>query len=437
VIAPREEKHIYSVSYHNDQFYILSNRKAPNFKLLTAVPTTPSEKNWKVLIDENPKAMLSGFVKMQNHLVIQERGDAKYSVKVIDLKTSESHYIKMKEDNSMVSISSQPTKNSDTLRISYSSLAETSRVFEYNMNTKDMNKIWEDSLYITIGQVVKRYVNGRKYYTTERVWATANDGTKIPITLVYQKYKRKSGLKYLWLTSYASYGSGQDLRFPKAIYPLLERGFVYAVAHVRGGDDMGWNWYEEGKMFNKMNTFTDFTACAERLIEKGYTEKGKIVAQGGSAGGLLMGAVANMRPDLFHSIILDVPFVDVINTMLDDKLPLTTGEYEEWGNPNVKKEFNYIRKYSPYENVKSQAYPNMLFFTGLNDQRVGYWEPAKMVAKLRQYNTSDNLVLLKTNLTAGHGGGSGRYSFLSDISYKFAIILDMIRTEEEIKKTVE
>ncbi|NQX97297.1 MAG: S9 family peptidase [Flavobacteriales bacterium] len=261
--------------------------------------------------------------------------------------------------------------------------------------------------------------------------ATAKDGEKIPITLFYNKYwainKKEPQKNKILLTSYGSYGSGQGVGFNTSLFPLINRGFIYAIAHIRGGNDLGEKWHLDGKMLNKKKTFTDFIACTEYLIEKEYATKGNITIQGASAGGLLMGAVANMRPELFKAVILDVPFVDVVNTMLDDKLPLTTGEYEEWGNPNDKKYYKYIKSYSPYENVAKKDYPPMFFFTGINDSRVGYWEPAKMVAKLRSFKTDKNILLLKTNLNAGHGGDSGRYSYYKSLAMKYALIFDLYK----------
>jgi len=260
----------------------------------------------------------------------------------------------------------------------------------------------------------------------------------IPITLLYRKWdvNKKNNYKRMFITSYGSYGSGSEEGFNSAISTLLHRGFVYAIPHVRGGGELGQKWHDGGKMMNKTNTFTDFIDCTEFLIEEGYAQKGNIVAQGASAGGLLMGALANMRPDLFKLIVLDVPFVDVINTMLDDKLPLTTIEYEEWGDPADKKAFEYMLSYSPYDNVKAQDYPNMLFTTGVNDTRVGYWEPAKMVAKLRDVKTDDNLLLLKTNLSAGHGGGSGRFDGYRELAYLYAIIFDIF-AEDILEEAAE
>ncbi|MGB0524371.1 MAG: S9 family peptidase, partial [Flammeovirgaceae bacterium] len=428
-IAPRQANFSYDISYHtNDSvFYILTDWDAPNGKLMKVSPENPSKENWELVIPENPNALLTGFKKFKKYMTVQERGNASSNVKIINLETNDSHYIKLKDEAAMIGMGYNPKFDTDTLQISYSSLTEKSKRYHYHMETRKQRIIWRDSVVYS----------GYRSLKSERVWATASDGTQIPITLVYHKYRVKRGHKYLWLTSYGAYGSGQGLAFPKQAIPLLDRGVVYAIAHVRGGNDMGRHWYEQGKMFQKKNTFTDFIACAERLIEKGFTEKGKIITQGGSAGGLLMGAVANMRPDLFHTIMLDVPFVDVINTMLDDQLPLTTGEYEEWGNPNEKKEFDYMYSYSPYENVKEQAYPNMIFFTGINDQRVSYWEPAKMVAKLRTHNTSDNVILLHTNMSAGHGGGSGRFAFFSDLAYKYAIVFDIINREEKEAKEEE
>jgi protease II len=267
----------------------------------------------------------------------------------------------------------------------------------------------------------------------ERLWATTKDGRKVPLTLVYNKYlqsNKKMDGKRVFLTSYGAYGYPMEVGFNSSIFSWIDRGFIYAIAHVRGGSDLGMQWYDDGKLLNKKNTFSDFIACAEHLVAQGYVQTGNIVAQGGSAGGLLMGAIANMRPDLFKAVILDVPFVDAVNSMLDESLPLTTVEYEEWGDPKQKKFYEYMKSYSPYDNVRQQSYPNMFFFTGLNDRNVSYWEAAKMVAKLRANNTSKNTILLKTDFNSGHGGGSGRYDQYRELSYKMALVFDLFDTSK-------
>ena len=418
---PREEKHEYFVTDAKDKFYILTNKNALNGKLVTTDTSDFSINKWKTVVPHNKKKLLSNFEIFDNYLVLSEKENAQPHLRIINTNTQKSHIIKLKDNFYSIGLGYNPKFNADTLQFSFSSYLNPPTIYNYHMETKEK-------------RIVKRRpwkTNKHSPYVTKRIWATAKDGKKIPITLFYSKWsainKKEPQKNKVILSSYGSYGSGQNVSFNTSLFPLVQRGFIYAVAHIRGGNDMGQQWYLDGKMLKKKNTFTDFITCAEYLIEKEYATTGNITIQGGSAGGLLMGTVANMRPELFKAVILDVPFVDVINTMLDDKLPLTTGEYEEWGNPNEKKYYNYIKSYSPYENVKAQNYPPMFFFTGLNDSRVGYWEPAKMVAKLRTLKTDKQILLLKTNINAGHGGGSGRYSYYKDLAMKYAIIFDLYR----------
>jgi oligopeptidase B len=293
--------------------------------------------------------------------------------------------------------------------------------FEYGMATKERTLLKEQPV---IGTFKK------ENYTTERIMATATDGTKVPISIVYRKGVKKDGSAPLLLYAYGSYGASMDAYFSSTNLSLLDRGFIYAIAHIRGGEEMGRQWYEDGKLLKKKNTFTDFIDCGEHLIKSGYTSKGKLFAMGGSAGGLLMGAVVNMRPDLWKGVVAAVPFVDVVTTMLDESIPLTTGEYDEWGNPNEKEYYDYIRSYSPYDNVEAKEYPNMLVTTGLHDSQVQYWEPAKWVARLRDRKTGDNLLLLHTNMEAGHGGASGRFESLKETALEFAFIFKLMGIKE-------
>ena len=422
LFSPRVENHLYSISHYKDQFYIISNKNAINYQILKTDTSNIEPSNWKTVISPRKDVLIEDFLIFDQYFVLNEKANAQNRLRVIHRQTKEEHYIKCKEEYYDIDIGYNPDTDTKILRYSYSSFVTPSQIIDYNMDTKYQ-------------KVIKKGKKSIYYYSKfkiERTYATAPDGTQIPITLVYNKWRSKgtkSIHKRVYLTSYGSYGSGSTPGFSHYVHALLQRGFVFAIAHVRGGNDMGMQWYHDGRMLNKKNTFTDFIACAEHLIQEGYAAKGTITAQGGSAGGLLMGAIANMRPDLFKAIILDVPFVDVINTMLDDKLPLTTSEYEEWGNPSKKKYFDYIKSYSPYENVKAQDYPHLFFFTGINDTRVGYWEPAKMVAKLRDLKTDDNILLLKTDFYAGHGGGSGRYAGIKDAAYKLAIIFDLYKDD--------
>lgn len=421
LVQAKEEGHRYYASYYKGRFYIATNQEAKNFKIMEVSANNPSIENWKEIIPHNNKAVITNFKRFDDYLAIGERKNATDRIRIIDLYTNKAHYIKIKGSLSNVRFGYNPKSDTKLIRIVNGALNLPDEVYDYNMETKEKTLIRKDTLSQNPFESVMNHAK------VKRTWAYAKDGTKIPITLIYKDFltNRKEN-KHLWLTAYGSYGMGNIPNFSRAILPLINRGIVFAIAHVRGGNDMGEDWHDQGKMLKKKNTFADFIACAEHLIDEGYTEKGKIIAQGASAGGLLMGVIANERPELFQTIILDVPFVDALNTLLDPKLPGTVEEYVEFANPNRKKDFEYLLSYSPYNNVKQQAYPNLLFFTGLNDSRVGYWEPAKMIAKLRESNTSDNLILLKTDFNAGHGGSSGRFARYKDIAYKYALIFELI-----------
>ncbi|MBL4709127.1 MAG: prolyl oligopeptidase family serine peptidase [Flavobacteriales bacterium] len=422
LIETRGGEHEYGVTDYKGEFYISTNMRTDDYEIMKCSVTEYQKNKWKKFMKPSRGARLTSFVIFDKYWVIGESKNMENNIRVIEKENAKEHKIKFRENLATISIGSNRKYDSDTLRYSLQSMKSPVEIYNYNMATKKERLIKK--------QEVKNY-NKSPWIKQERVWATAKDGTQIPITLLYRKYtaSKHNDFKRVYLTSYGSYGSSSTPGFNHSIYTLINRGFIYAIAHIRGGGELGKKWHDGGKMMSKKNTFTDFIDCAEFLVEEGFVKKGNIVAEGGSAGGLLMGAVANMRPDLFKLIFLNVPFVDVINTMLDDKLPLTTLEYEEWGNPNYKKHFDYIKTYSPYENVKAQEYPNMIFSTGINDTRVGYWEPAKMVAKLRKFKTDDNLLLLKTNLSAGHGGGSGRYSFYRDLAYQYAIMFDIFSND--------
>lgn len=418
LFAPREATHQYTVTDYKNEFYVISNKESVDFEVFICDESAYSKDDWKSFLKPKEGSQLTDFVIFDNYLVMGETEKMENRLKIIDKESGKSHYLKIKDDIFLVSTSYNPDFDSDTLRYAYSSMKTPQEIWNYNMATKEERLVKK--------QKVKYYSDSR-WIKNERVWAEARDGTMIPITLLYRKYdiNKNNDYKRMFMTSYGSYGSGSEAGFNSIIYSMIYRGFVYAIPHVRGGGELGQEWHDGGKMMNKRNSFTDFIDCAEFLIEEGYAQEGNIVAQGGSAGGLLMGGIVNMRPDLFKLVILDVPFVDVMNTMLDDQLPLTTIEYEEWGNPAEKAAFEYMLTYSPYDNVVAQDYPHMLFTTGVNDTRVGYWEPAKMVAKLRATKTDDNLLLLKTNLYAGHGGGSGRFDGLKELAYQYAVIFDI------------
>ena len=424
LMAPREGTHEYTVLDYKNEFYIISNKDSEDYEVYKCDESAYSKNDWKPFLKPKKGTILTSFVIFDKYLVVGESKDMENRLKVIDKATNKSFYTKISEDIHLISPRSNPKFDSDTIQYTVSSMKTPSQVWNLNMADKGFRLVKE--------QEVKNYFRSN-WIKNKRVWVEARDGTKIPMTLLYRNWdaNKNNNYKRVYMSSYGSYGSGSEAGFNSTIYSLINRGFIYAIPHVRGGGELGQKWHDGGKMMNKLNTFTDFIDCADYLVEEGYVKKGNIVAQGGSAGGLLMGAIVNMRPDLFKFVILDVPFVDVMNTMLDEKLPLTTIEYEEWGNPNEKKAFEYMLSYSPYDNVKAQDYPHMLFTTGVNDTRVGYWEPAKMVAKLRATKTDDNLLLLKTNLSAGHSGGSGRFDGLKDLAYKYAVIFDVFASDIE------
>ena len=427
LLYSRKEAQRIGISHYQDKFYLtVADRKHLNGAVYVTDTSRTERKHWEEVLPHREDVMLTGFLIFDNYFVVSETEAAENRVRVIERATGKDHFVKIKkEDLYSVFTGYNPDTDTDTLQYVYTSYQTRPVTVNYHMGTKDTRVVRRNRQFDFSGRIVSKLE-----------WATAPDGTKIPITIVYDKWRgggRKTDHKRVFLESYGAYGSGSSPGYSNFVTTLTLRGFTYAYAHVRGGDEMGMQWYEGGRLKNKRNTFTDYVACAERLVELGYAEPGTITAQGGSAGGLLMGAVANLRPDLFRAIILDVPFVDVINTMLDDQLPLTTGEYLEWGNPHKKKDFEYMLSYSPYENVRAQDYPHLFFFTGLNDTRVGYWEPAKMVAKLRKLKTNDKLLLLKTNLSAGHGGASGRIAALQEAAYKIALLMDLYAQEEGVK----
>lgn len=422
LIEARVKNVHYSLYDEGDQFYIHSNRYREDFDLRVCQIEDCGAKKWKPFYQPEKEGILQDFLLFPKHVVFIESDRMEEKLLVMNRATKEIEEVEFDEDVYSVYLSYNDKKETDSVTFGYESMKTPSTVIRMDLSNLEKRKIRQDT--------VKNF-RVSKWIKQRRVFAKARDGEEIPITLLYWKYLKnnKNELKRTYLTAYGSYGSSSGVGFNSTLYSLVQRGFIVAIAHVRGGGELGLKWYEDGKLLNKKNTFTDFIDCTEYLIDKGYAVKGNIVASGGSAGGLLMGAVANMRPELYNTIILNVPFVDVLNTMMDENLPLTTGEYLEWGNPNEKKYFDYIRSYSPYENVKAQEYPNMLFFTGINDQRVGYWEPAKMVSKLRANKTDDNLILLKTDLSSGHGGGSGRFAGLEQLAYKYALIFDLLKQD--------
>jgi oligopeptidase B len=414
VFQPRMKEVLYDVDHANDKFYIRTNLKAKNFKVVTCAENKTDSSNWAEMITHNDSILIQGIDVFKNFVAVSERKNGLTQIHIINIKNNDSHYLAFDEPAYTANLAYTPDYNSEVVRFNYTSLTTPSSVYDYNMGTKEKKLMKQQE--VVGGYTVSDYV-------TERLFATAKDGTKIPISIVYKKGFKKDGMAPLHLYSYGSYGASMDASFSSGRLSLLNRGFAFAIAHVRGGQEMGRYWYEDGKMLKKKNTFTDFIDCAEFLLANKYTTKEHLYTSGGSAGGLLMGAIVNMRPDLWHGVIAAVPFVDVINTMSDASIPLTTNEYDEWGNPANKESYLYMKTYSPYDNVEKKAYPNMLVTTGLHDSQVQYFEPAKWVAKLREMKTDNNKLLLYTNMEAGHGGASGRFKALKDRAREFAFFL--------------
>jgi len=416
VFSPREQGLEYSISHYQNQFYILTNKdEAENFKLMVTPENQTSSTYWKDLIPHRRDTLLEGIDIFKDYLVLSERTNGLNQI-WIKPWNEEGYYLPFYNETYTAFTTTNIDFDTEILRYAYQSLATPASVIDFNMRTLEKEVKKE--------QVVLGDFNKEDYYE-ERVWATATDGVKVPISLVYKKGLELNGENPLLLYAYGSYGASMEAFFSSLRLSLLNRGFVFAIAHVRGGEDLGREWYENGKLLNKKNTFTDFIACSEFLIEKGYTSAQHLYAEGGSAGGLLMGAVINMRPDLYNGVIAQVPFVDVVTTMLDDTIPLTTGEYDEWGNPNEKEYYEYMKSYSPYDNVSAQAYPNLYISTGFHDSQVQYWEPAKWVAKLRALRTNNNQLFLDTNMETGHGGASGRFESIKEVAKEYAFLLDL------------
>ncbi len=418
---PRERGLEYSIDHYGDKFYVVTNLDAQNFRLMETSDTKTAKANWKEKIAHRKDTLLQGIEIFKNHLVLSERAQANTLMRIINQKTNETHYLNFGEPAFTINPSINLDFDTELLRYGYTSMTTPNSTYDYNMNTKQR-------ILLKQQEVVGGYK--AEDYQTERIWAEATDGTKIPMSIVYKKGLQKNGNNPTMLYGYGSYGYSQDPTFSITRLSLLNRGFVYAIAHIRGGQEMGRQWYEDGKLFKKKNTFTDFINCAEFLIEEKYTQPEKLFASGGSAGGLLMGAVVNMRPDLFKGVIAAVPFVDVITTMQDESIPLTTGEFDEWGNPKDPESYMYMLEYSPYDQVKPQNYPNMLVTTGFHDSQVQYWEPAKWVAKLRAMKTDNNTLLLRTNMETGHGGTTGRFKRYEEISQEYAFVLDLAGIKE-------
>lgn len=415
LVQPRERGLEYQVDHFGDHFYILTNWDAQNFRLMKTPVNQTGKEHWQEVIPHRDDALIEGIEIFRDYLVLEERVDGLAKVRVIPWSGAGEHYIEFDDATYVSGVSTNKEMDTDELRISYSSMVTPNSVYDYNMKTR--------TLVLKKQQKIVSGYNAADYHT-ERKWATARDGEKVPVSLVYNKNKTsKDGTAPLLLYAYGSYGSSTDPYFRSTMLSLLDRGFVLALAHIRGGSEMGRKWYENGKMLNKKNSFTDFIDCGEFLVAEKYCAPDQLYAMGGSAGGLLMGAIMNMRPELWAGVVAAVPFVDVVTTMLDESIPLTTGEYDEWGNPNELEYYNYIKSYSPYDNIKPVEYPNVLVTTGYWDSQVQYWEPAKWVARLRTVTKGDHLILLHTNLEAGHGGASGRYEQFRETALEYAFLL--------------
>lgn len=416
IIQPRERGLEYSVNQFGDSFYITNNLNAQNFKLSRTPVTATTKENWVDVIPHRKDVLLEGLEMFKDFLVVEERFQGLTQIRVMPWE-GEEYYLEFQDAAYTAYVASNPEFDTKTLRYGYSSLTTPGSTYDYDMGTKERTLLKQ--------QEVMDENFSPDNYESERVMATAADGTQIPVSIVYRKGTKKDGSNPTLLYGYGSYGNTIDAYFSSVRLSLLDRGFVFAIAHIRGGQEMGRYWYEDGKLLKKKNTFTDFIDCGEFMISQGYTSKEHLYAMGGSAGGLLVGAVVNMRPDLWNGAIAAVPFVDVVSTMMDETIPLTTGEFDEWGNPKDSVYYEYIKSYSPYDNVEAKAYPNLLVTTGFWDSQVQYWEPAKWVAKLREMKTDDNLLLMYCNMETGHGGASGRFQRYRETAMEYAFLFDL------------
>jgi oligopeptidase B len=417
VFEPRKVNHEYQIDHLNGEFYIRTNSGgATNFRLMKTTGGKTDMKNWKDVIPHRSDVFFQGFELFKDYLVTSERIKGLTNLRVISLKDKSEHYLDFGEETYTAGINVNPNADTEILRYSYSSMTTPSSVIDYNMKTKEKKLMKEQ---VVLGGFDKTN------YESKRLWAKAQDGTMVPLSVVYRKGFLQDGTAPLLIYGYGSYGSSTNPGFSATVLSLLDRGFVYALAHVRGGSEMGRQWYEDGKLFKKMNTFTDFNDCAQFLVNEKYTSPDRLFAMGGSAGGLLMGAILNLRPDLYKGVIPAVPFVDVVTTMLDETIPLTTSEWDEWGDPRKKEYYDYMLSYSPYDQVRAMEYPNILVTTGFWDSQVQYWEPAKWVAKLRDMKTDNNILVMDCNMDVGHGGASGRFERYRITALEYAFILDL------------
>jgi oligopeptidase B len=421
VVEPRQQDHEYTVDHHGKLFYIRTNSGGRNYRLVTAPVQAPGRKSWKEIIPHREQVMIEGTLLFKNHLMVFERDAGQQQILVTDLKTNASHRITFPEQAYALFPAANEEWDSQVLRFQYSSLVTPRSIFDYDLVSRERRLLKQQP-------VLGGYDPSR--YETERLMVPAKDGVLVPVSLVYRKGLKKDGSAPLLLRGYGSYGMPSWPSFDSNALSLMDRGVTMALAHIRGGGDLGKPWHDGGRMRQKMNTFTDFIAVAEALIAQGYTSQERLAIRGGSAGGLLMGAVVNLRPELFKVVLADVPFVDVLNTMSDTSLPLTVSEFEEWGNPQVKEDYEYIRQYCPYSNVTAKAYPTILVRTAFNDSQVMYWEPAKWVAKLRALKTDQNPLLFHINMDAGHSGASGRYDWLKETAFTYAFLLTQLGLEQ-------
>ena len=414
--SPREEVHEYSIEHYKDKFYIVTNWDATNFRLMQTPDSATAKENWTEVIAHREDVLLSDIEVFTNHMVISERKDGLRQLRVIDQRSGKEHYMNFGEAIYSAFATTNPSFNTNILRYGFSSMKTPYSTLDYNMDMRESTLLKQTEV-----------VGGHNPddYITERLFAPARDGKMIPISIVYKKGFKKNGKGNVLQYAYGSYGSTMDPSFSSTRLSLLDRGFAFAIAHIRGSQTYGRPWYEDGKMFNKMNTFTDFIDCSKYLIQEDYTSADHLFAMGGSAGGLLMGAVVNLAPELFKGVVAAVPFVDVINTMLDGTIPLTSNEWDEWGDPMKKKEYDYMMTYSPYDNVEAKDYPNMLITTGYFDSQVQYWEPQKWMAKLRDMKTDDNLLVMHVNMEAGHGGKSGRFRRYREVALEYAFMFNL------------
>lgn len=417
LFEPRQRDHEYSIAHYGEEFYVVTNWEAKNFRLMKTSQDKTSRDNWTEVIAHRPETLLEGIEIFKDYLVLEERTNGLNQIRVKRWDGSGEYYMEFQDPAYTAYVSANPEFDTEILRYGYTSMTTPNSVYDFNMVSKERELLKQQKVLGGTFNVDD--------YASERVFVKADDGTEVPMSIVYKKGFEKNGSKPILLYGYGSYGNSIDAYFSSVRLSLLDRGFAFAIAHIRGGQEMGRAWYEDGKLMKKKNTFTDFIDCGEYLIENKYTSSDHLYAMGGSAGGLLMGAIINMAPDMWNGVVAAVPFVDVVTTMLDEDIPLTTGEYDEWGNPNEKEAYDYIKSYSPYDNIEAKSYPNLLITTGYWDSQVQYWEPAKWIALLREKRTGDNQLMMHCNMDAGHGGASGRFERYKEVALEYAFLLDL------------